>query len=293
MRTAMSWMVSMLLLAAPARADRGFIPHKPDVKIFEPTQRAMIAWDGKEEILLLTTDVRASEKTVVLEILPCPSEPRVTKGSLDTFRRATRVINRHLHQPRISARSRSRGGGPPSGPAGEITFHKKIGAHDISVAHVLSGDGFVSWVEKALAKEGVKNPEVPAWARKAVEEYIREGFDWFVFDSIELGPRLRSAVPIRYRFPTGRLFYPLKITKVAGPTTVDLIVLTPKLLSRFDGIPASRIGLPHQPFAIGKQELEHIDKEMATLLGHQEGMKLRIWKIHDGGRGFERDLIAH
>ena len=58
-----------LLFVSVARADRGSIPFKPHVQIFEPTQRAMIAWDGREEILVLSTDLRASEPTKVLEVI--------------------------------------------------------------------------------------------------------------------------------------------------------------------------------------------------------------------------------
>ena len=46
------------------------------VRFFEPSQNALIAWNGQEEILYLTTDVRASRASKVLEVLPLPSQPR-------------------------------------------------------------------------------------------------------------------------------------------------------------------------------------------------------------------------
>jgi len=126
-----------MLSAQSALADRGSIPFKPGVKIFEPNQRAMIAWNGEEEIMLLSTDLRASEPTKVLEVIPLPAEPKVTKGDVEVFRKATELINRKL--PRMLHKSKDRfgGRGGPPAPAGEITFHKKIGAHDISVTRVL------------------------------------------------------------------------------------------------------------------------------------------------------------
>ncbi|MCD6162881.1 MAG: hypothetical protein J7K40_10770 [candidate division Zixibacteria bacterium] len=48
-------------------ADRGSIPFDSRIEIFEPNQRAMIAWNGSEEILLLSTDLRASATTKILE----------------------------------------------------------------------------------------------------------------------------------------------------------------------------------------------------------------------------------
>ena len=68
------------LALSTAWADRGSIPFKEGVKIFEPNQRALLAWNGEEEILLLSTDLVASESTMVLEVLPLPSEPEVKKG---------------------------------------------------------------------------------------------------------------------------------------------------------------------------------------------------------------------
>ena len=63
-------------------ANRGLVPFMPWVDVFEPQQRALIAWDGYEEILILSTDLYTSETTQVLEIMPLPSEPSVTALSL-------------------------------------------------------------------------------------------------------------------------------------------------------------------------------------------------------------------
>lgn len=52
--------------------------------------------NGQEEILLLPTDLRASEATEVLEVIPLPSEPEVKKGDVEVFRRATTLINKKL-----------------------------------------------------------------------------------------------------------------------------------------------------------------------------------------------------
>jgi len=90
-------MVIFCLLFVFGAADRGMIPVDPNAQIFEPNQRAMIAWNGAEEILLLSTDLRASYSTMVVEVLPLPAEPEVKKGDLETFRKATDLINRKLY----------------------------------------------------------------------------------------------------------------------------------------------------------------------------------------------------
>ena len=69
----------ILLISFPSTlADMGGIPvtSKPNVSIYEPGQKAIIAWNGTEEMLILSTDVNASEDTLALRILPLPSEPK-------------------------------------------------------------------------------------------------------------------------------------------------------------------------------------------------------------------------
>ena len=289
-------LILLLVLAPPLLADRGGIPFKPHVKIFEPNQRAMIAWNGTEQILLLSTDLKTSEPTEVLEVLPLPTEPKVTKGDLGTFRRATELINKKIRRPPPPRAAKGRVGAPaaPKRPAGEVTFHKKIGAHDISVTHVLSTEGFIEWVEAYLKSKGVKNPTIPGAMKKLITEYLREGFAWFVFDVVSLDEELKTHDAIQYRFKTKFLYYPMKISSTgSGHTSVELLILTPKLLSKFTGIPASRVDLRHEPISITAGELKSLHSEMAALLGHREDMKLRIWRIQGELSSFDRDLIAH
>ncbi len=165
----------LAVLAAAAHADRGSIPFIPGVEIFEPIQRAMIAWNGEEEILLLSTDLRASAPTKVLEVLPLPSEPEVKKGDIEVFKRAVNLINSRIRRRHGAAVSKGRGLslGEYAPPAGEVTFHKRIGAHDVSVVHVLNRRGFIEWVEDYLRSKGVENPKIPEGLKSVVGEYLR------------------------------------------------------------------------------------------------------------------------
>ncbi len=275
-------------------ADRGSIPFKPGVKIFEPTQRAMIAWNGEEEILLLSTDLRASESTEILEVLPLPSEPVVKKGDVEVFRKATELINRKLQREYRMASDRSHEIEGVRPHAGEVTFHEKIGAHDVSVTHVLSETGFVDWVEEYLGSVGVEEAVITEDLRNVVTLYIDEGFSWFVFDVVSLEDVLKTNDAIQYRFETEFLFYPVKITRTEeGDTSIDLLVLTHKLLGRFPGIPIEQVRLRHRPVSINSEELRSLNEEMDDLLGHRDNMRLRIWHIQGAFSSFEKDLIAY
>lgn len=287
-RTAGLLLLSIALAARAAYADRGSIPFKPWVKIFEPNQRAMIAWNGGEEILLLSTDLRASEPTKVLEVIPLPAEPKVSKGDVEVFRRATELINRKLPWP-VGAREGVR----VQEPAGEVTFHKKIGPHDISVTHVLDQKGFIRWVTDYLEQAGVDSPTISPAMRGVIAEYLLDDYKWFVFDVVELGTEPVTNDAIQYRFRSDCVYYPLRIMRAEeGDTKIRLLILTPRLLSNFPGLPRSRVELAHQPVAITSYELRELNEDMDQLLGHRSDMKLRIWNIRGRLSEFEEDLIA-
>ncbi len=288
------FLVPLLLLCVPCLfADGGLISLKQGVRMFKPNQRAMIAWNGSEEILLLSTDMRASEAAQVLEVVPLPTEPKVKKGDVETFRRATTLINRKIRKPRASRAGGGHGGGGVARPAGEVTFHKRIGAHDISVAHVLSTDGFIAWVEEYLGSLHVQNPVISPEMKSIIGEYLSEKSTWFVFDIISLDEVLSTGEAVQYRFKTKFLYYPMKVTQtVEGSTTVDLLILTPKLLSNFSGIPSHEVELRHEPVPITSEELRGLNPDMDALLGHRGDMKLRIWRLWGEISSFKQDLIA-
>jgi hypothetical protein len=236
--------------------------------------------------------MRTSEATRVLEVLPLPSEPKVKKDDVETFRKATALISRKIRKAPVAARAGGRGAGA-SRPAGEVTFHKKIGASDISVTHVLDTGGFVEWVEKYLRSAGVEDPTIPAPLKKAIDEYLGEGITWFVFYEVSLDEVLATGEAIQYRFNTKSLYYPMKVTQAAaGYTTVDLLVLSPRLLDKFPGIPISGVHLRHEPVSITSDELRGLNPDMDALLGHREDMKLRIWRLQGQASTFQKDLIA-
>ena len=285
-----------LLSSLFVHADRASIPFKPYVKVFEPNQRAMIAWNGEEEILLLSTDLKASEPTKVLEVIPLPSEPVVKKGDMGIFKRATSLINskiRHGFLRSGATRTRGARGAVIRPPAGEMTFQERIGAHDISVTHVLRADGFIEWVENFLRSDGVDNPIIAEPLKEVIEEYIEDGFDWFVFDVVSLDTEPKTNDAIQYRFKTDFLFYPVKITRTEeGSTTLSLIVLTPYLLIEFPGISIHHIGQPHPPVTINLRELFLVNEEMAELMEHWPHTVLRIWEIKGRLSEFREDVIA-
>ncbi|HJH27131.1 MAG TPA: hypothetical protein C5S37_10290 [Methanophagales archaeon] len=67
-------LVFILLAPSLVFADKGMIVVGPrEVSLQESGQNAIVAWNGDEEIIILSTDAKSSESTLVLEVLPLPS----------------------------------------------------------------------------------------------------------------------------------------------------------------------------------------------------------------------------
>jgi hypothetical protein len=287
------FIILFLFNAQALYADRGSIPLNPNVKVFEPKQRAMIAWNGTEEILILSTDMSASAKTKVLEIIPFPSEPVVKDGDIEIFRKAMKLINQRLQERHAQTVQKEGQEDTRGSPAGEVTFHQVIGAHDIMVIHVLDVNSFMEWVKRYFSAYGVKNPKIPEAIKTVVDEYLKEGFLWFVFDVVSLDKVPTTSEAIQYRFKTESLFYPLRITRTEeGETSIELLVLTQRLLIQLPGIPIEERKLPYEPIGMSSEELRGLDEEINELLGREEKVKLRIWHIEGKLSGFKKDLLV-
>lgn len=225
-------LLGLLLASSPtAFADRGMVPIS-EVSVYGPGQKAIIAWDGAEEILILSADVYASDSSTVLEILPLPSEPdEIKKGDFTSFVRIQELIREHSPQP-LWDKFKGRFVAPAGeGRDIEILFHEKIGAHDITVVKAEDSGELIEWAEKFLSDQGIGHQisSSKIELESLVESYIREGIKFFVFDLIEVSSTPQSIEPISYRFRTDFLYFPLKISALAsGNTSIDLFLLTPQ-----------------------------------------------------------------
>lgn len=286
-----------MTICLPLLADMGSIPFEPGVDIYEPLQRAFIAWNGRDEMMILTTDLRASYPTKVLEIMPFPSEPEVDEGDAGVYHRALRIIREK--QPRRHYKARGLGLessdklGYLRPPSGTVTFHEQIGAHDISVTKVIRSDGFVPWANRYLRSLGVDTPRIPRRLQRVVEEYIDEGFVWFVFDVVELGTSIKRKDALEFTFCSNYLYYPIRITATEkGMTKIEIIALTRRLFRTFSGISRNEIEMPYRPVIINRDELRRIDRALLRFFRRNDTLYLRLWKINGYPSSFSGDLIA-
>jgi hypothetical protein len=203
-------------------ADRCMIPVSSEVSVYEPGQKAIVAWNGEEEILILSTDVTSSSETLVLELLPLPSEPEVEAASFESFEEIQRLIwdegmNQFMYPSEDGARSGSV----------EVVFHEEIGAHNITVVRAKDAGELVDWIEDFLKANGVDESVSLGDFEPVVKDYMGRGFRYYVLDMITVTSDERSVDPIFYRFNSDFLYYPLVITSpVPGETDIVLFLLT-------------------------------------------------------------------
>lgn len=68
--------------------------------VYEPGQKAILGWNGTREVMILSTDVYASEPVWALELIPFPSLPEnPVAGSFDSFATIEDIINSRGYRP--------------------------------------------------------------------------------------------------------------------------------------------------------------------------------------------------
>lgn len=212
----------MFITISPVAGDRGVMVPSIDIRVFEPEQKAIIAWNGSMETLIISTNVNAAENSTAIEILPLPSDPcKIKAGDLESFDQIQNMIEKHAPPPQ-SERNVSASSGI------NITFQEKIGAHSITVVEVNDAEEFMGWMQNFLMGNGIMyNSTLSTRLEALVVNYIDRDINFFVFDLIELNTSERSVEPIIYQFETDFLYYPLEISSIAsGDTEISLFTLT-------------------------------------------------------------------
>jgi hypothetical protein len=213
----------LLTVGMPAGADMGAIVPVGDVRLDEPGQKAIIAHDGFEELLILGTDFRATGQAKVLRFIPLPAEPVVSLAPEDCFANLATLTRAH----KLRYLQRYRGGQAKEGVQVEVRSRQQIGAHDVTVVRVRDSAHFSTWANDFFKEKGLPQRKLTNEESALVADYVRRGMPFFVFDLVELGRETRSVAPLVYRFATNHMYYPLKTSNLfGGEGRIDLFVFS-------------------------------------------------------------------
>jgi len=211
-------------------ADRGgFSPLGHEV--FESGQKAIIGWNGTDEILILSSDVNSSQESLVIEFLPLPSNPDISKGEKDSFIEVEILVGEYFDYTGFRTISHTRAAEGPYGGV-EITFHQIIGVHDLTVVKAEDAQELISWTEDFLNDIQIEYEELPSGLEDVFSVYVDEGINFFAVDVIDVNSTTRSVDPLVYEFKSSRLYYPLRIsTLFSGDTDISLFTITTRELN--------------------------------------------------------------
>jgi hypothetical protein len=296
-----SLLVALLLLISLCLplvyADRGMIPVEPEVSVYEPGQKAILAWNGHEEVMILSTDVTSTQETLVVEILPLPSKPAVEAASFQSFEEIQRFIwDEGLNMFMYDTEGKARSGSV------EIVFHEQIGAHNITVVNASVTSELNSWIGNFLESSGVEYDVSLGSFESVIEDYMNRGFRYYVLDLITVSSEEKSVDPILYKFNSDFLYYPLVITSpLDGNTEITLFVLTEDKIDE-DYLPFQKASYrvlegSWKPFTFGKQiefvlskgDLSKIDLRIGGIFQHKAW--LTVLKYNGQASWLSKDLM--
>jgi len=202
-----------------------FVWRNEKADIFQPTQKGVIYWDGREEKLILQTKYEGPAEEMVW-VVPVPSEPTVKKGDPEIFEE----MSKRTQEPDISyTRFLKLQTAGMRGSASPLQWQRRIGAYDVAVLSPVGTTQVIEWLK--ANDYGVPNEAVPI-----LQDYIEQKW-WMVAarihrDALNAATRGQLAKgtlhPLEMTFRTTRCVYPLRLTSLAaGPVEVLLYIEGP------------------------------------------------------------------
>lgn len=282
--------IIFIIIIPQVSADRGIIPVRPGISVYEPGQKAIVAWNGIEEILILSTDVKSDEDTIAIEILPLPSKPIIQKAEFKAFEELQKIIINKAFEI-----ARDYGKSLDDVKSLEIIFREKIGVHDITIIKALNAKELTYWIEDYLKKNNIAQKLHLKSFEDIIQDYINRGFQYYAIDLITISKTEKSVKPILYKFNTSFLYYPLKISSIlSGRTQITIFTITKERIkegySQFQKAYYIGPGIK-QPieFQISKLELNKIDARISELFN--ENVWLTVLEYKGNLNELNRDLI--
>lgn len=250
----------------------------------EPNQHAVVAWNGKEEILWIRTKQQSlvPGEGAALSIMPMPGKPiSVTRGDDELYTKCFEAVETKLA---------ANGGIASRAPLLEV----KIGAHNIFVLQGKSVENLEEQIQDFISKrfDGKAAGMIGDNTRDVLADYLSRDFQYFAFDLIDSTEEEEVKVPIQYRFESDYCYYPMVVSKIGGTgnTEVEIVAFTKGSLTQ------------HAPTALtfeevtsedavkfSSNELLKLSPDIQKLFG-DEGAMAREWYIEGDMKSFRGDI---
>jgi len=204
-----------------------YVPDNPGSSVAD--ERALIAWDGATEDILMSLSVTGSSDRAAW-VMPVPSAARITLGETEVFEElatltAPRIEYRDSWWPTIPwlvwAGSASDTAGAPSG-AVSVLGRQRLGPFDVTRLAANDSTALANW----LSDNGFPHPE---GLDDNLAPYVADGWEIVAVQLVpaESGGSLTGALqPLRLSFASDTVVYPMRLSRSATTSQyIDLYVL--------------------------------------------------------------------
>ena len=224
MRKAFCFIIAFAALAVAAFADTGAIVPKGDITLTEPGQKAIVLFNGSEEVLILGTDIAASKDAVALRFIPFPAEPSVSAASPMAFETAADLGKEHGLKYVLQYRM-----GTKEADAVEVVLTKRIPGHEVTVVKINDASEFGPWVKSYFTAHSLELTADMGRVDSIANDYVANSICFFAFDLVDLKTDANYIRPVQYRFKSDKLYYPLKTSNTfGGEGQIDLLFFAPR-----------------------------------------------------------------
>ncbi len=261
----------------------------------EPEQQGLIAWNGSEETLILSTNEEnlMGASGSMLSVLPLPGAPiSIERANLDAFVTAKACVQKKIAEKKNAGEVQEYG----------VVYDTKIGSHNIFVWKIESGEDFAKGVQGYVASKYDSKAAalITPNTLKTVQWYCDKGYKYFAFDLtlVEAG-QTATKEAIAYNFKAPNVYFPLVISKVGGAktaTTVDLIVFSKGSLNlameKSVQEQVNVLGGKDGTVVFSNEELKQIDENVAARFAGEAEVKGREFIIRGTLDQFDDDFLA-
>jgi HEAT repeat protein len=207
--------------------------------INEPTQKAIIVYDGGREDLILQVKYEGPVSEFGW-LIPVPNLPTVQKGSMKCFYELSQYTQKLWEPPvygnAVKSLSMAAGGDEDEQPEPvKVIEIKTIGAYEIAVLATKDTGALEKWLE-------ANDFSFPANATDVIDSYVKRQW-YFVAAKVNLKQGAMGLVSSALKLPAGELnplqisfasdkcVFPLKISSANGtPSEIQVYVLSPEPL---------------------------------------------------------------
>jgi len=149
-------------------------------KVYLPNQKAVITWDGEEEVMILSTKIKTDNLANMAWVIPIPSKvkPEIEKGDIDIFYDLADLFRRDRKAPGFMGVE-----GPDKGV--EVIEFKKVDIYDITTLKATDAGALVDWLN-------ANGYIVPESVTPVFQEYCDQEDFYFIANKINLANKYKD-----------------------------------------------------------------------------------------------------